>query len=37
MCYRQAIVDFSGIHAACLSGDNGAGKSTLLDAMTWAL
>lgn len=37
MCYRQAVVDFSGIHVACLSGDNGAGKSTLLDAMTWAL
>jgi len=37
MCYRQATVDLSGIHVACLSGDNGAGKSALLDAMTWAL
>jgi exonuclease SbcC len=37
MCYRQATVDFSGIHVACLSGENGAGKSALLDAMTWAL
>jgi len=37
MCYRQATVDFTGLHVACLSGDNGAGKSTLLDAITWAL
>jgi len=37
MCYRQATVDFSGIHVACLAGENGAGKSALLDAITWAL
>jgi exonuclease SbcC len=37
MCYREAELDFSGIHLACLAGDNGAGKSALLDAMTWAL
>ena len=37
MCYRQATVDFTGIHVACLSGENGAGKSALLDGMTWAL
>lgn len=37
MCYRQAAVDFTGIHVVCLSGENGAGKSALLDAMTWAL
>ena len=37
MCYRDALVDFSGIHLACLTGDNGAGKSALLDAITWAL
>jgi len=36
MGYRQATVDFTGLHVACLSGDNGAGKSTLLDAITWA-
>ncbi|HEY77400.1 MAG TPA: SMC family ATPase, partial [Thermoflexia bacterium] len=37
MCYRQAVVDFTGIHVACLSGENGAGKSALLDGITWAL
>lgn len=37
MPYRQAELDFTGIHVACLSGENGAGKSALLDAMTWAL
>ncbi len=37
MCYRQATLDFSGIHVACLAGENGAGKSALLDAVTWAL
>ncbi len=37
MCYRQATLDFAGIHVACLVGDNGAGKSALLDALTWAV
>ncbi len=37
MCYRQAELDFAGIHVACLAGENGAGKSALLDAITWAL
>jgi len=37
MCYRQATLDFTGIHVACLAGENGAGKSALLDAITWAL
>ncbi|MGD2104500.1 MAG: SMC family ATPase, partial [Anaerolineae bacterium] len=37
MCYREAVLDFTGIHVACLAGDNGAGKSALLDAVTWAL
>ncbi|MCC7354428.1 MAG: SMC family ATPase [Anaerolineae bacterium] len=37
LCYREALVDFNGIHLACLTGDNGAGKSALLDAITWAL
>lgn len=35
--YRQASLDFRGIHVACLVGPNGAGKSALLDAITWAL
>jgi len=37
MPYRQAELDFAGIHVACLSGENGAGKSALLDAITWAI
>jgi len=37
MCYRQADLDFTGIHLACLAGENGAGKSALLDAVTWTL
>jgi exonuclease SbcC len=39
MCYRDAteVLDLSGVHLACLSGENGAGKSAILEAMTWAL
>lgn len=37
MPYRDAELDFSGIHIGCLTGDNGAGKSSILDAITWAL
>lgn len=38
LSYREtAVVDFSGIHLACISGANGAGKSTLLDAIIWVL
>src|SRR5512135_1945774 len=37
MPYRDAELDFSGIHIGCLSGDNGAGKSSILDAITWAI
>jgi len=38
LSYRQStILDFHGIHLACISGTNGAGKSTILDAITWAL
>jgi DNA repair protein SbcC/Rad50 len=38
LSYREtAVLDFTGIHLACISGLNGAGKSSLLDAMTWAL
>lgn len=34
---ERQVLDFDGLHVACLSGDNGNGKSALLDAMTWAL
>ena len=39
MCYRgsENMVDFTGVHLACLTGNNGQGKSALLDAITWAL
>jgi exonuclease SbcC len=39
MCYRDnvPVLDFTGLHLACLSGDNGNGKSAIIDAMTWAL
>jgi exonuclease SbcC len=38
MAYRDApVVDLTGLHVVCLTGENGAGKSTLLDAITWAL
>ena len=39
MCYGSSpqILEFSGIHLACLCGSNGHGKTALLDAITWAL
>ncbi|HEY3340590.1 MAG TPA: SMC family ATPase, partial [Anaerolineae bacterium] len=38
MAYRDApVVDLTGMHVVCLTGENGAGKSTLLDAITWVL
>ncbi len=38
LSYRQtAVLDYTGIHLACISGANGAGKSSILEAMTWAL
>lgn len=38
LSYREtAVLNFDGIHLACISGPNGAGKSSLLDAMTWSL
>ena len=37
LSYRQATLDFRGLHAACICGSNGAGKSSLLEAMTWAI
>lgn len=38
LSYREtAVLEFDGIHLACISGLNGAGKSSILDGMTWAL
>jgi len=37
MPYRDAVLDFSGIHLAVITGDNGNGKSAIIDAITWAL
>ncbi|MBK8987073.1 MAG: SMC family ATPase [Chloroflexi bacterium] len=38
LSYRDtAVLDFNGIHLACISGANGAGKSSILDSITWAL
>lgn len=38
LAYRSPdVLQFAGIHLACLSGPNGAGKSSILDAITWAL
>lgn len=37
LSYREATLDFSGLHTACICGSNGAGKSSLLEAMAWAI
>ncbi|WP_445636861.1 Exonuclease SbcC [Nostoc sp. DSM 114161] len=37
LSYRDATLDFRGLHTACISGSNGAGKSSLLEAITWAI
>lgn len=38
LSYREtAVLEFDGIHTACISGANGAGKSSILDGITWAL
>lgn len=37
LSYRQASLDFRGLHVACISGPNGAGKSSLLEAIAWAI
>ncbi|WP_448381357.1 AAA family ATPase [Gloeomargarita sp.] len=37
LSYRQATLEFSGLHVVCICGPNGAGKSSLLEAITWAL
>ncbi len=37
LSYRQASLDFNGLHTACICGANGAGKSSLLEAITWVI
>jgi len=37
LSYREANLDFNGLHTACICGSNGAGKSSLLEAITWAV
>ena len=37
LSYREAILDFRGLHTACICGSNGAGKSSLLEAITWVV
>jgi len=38
LSYREtAVLQFDGIHLACISGANGAGKSSILDGITWVL
>ena len=37
LSYREARLDFQGLHIACICGPNGAGKSSLLEAIAWAV
>lgn len=37
LSYREATLDFRGLHVACVCGANGAGKSSLLEAIVWAI
>lgn len=37
LSYREATLDFRGLHTACICGPNGAGKSSLLEAIAWAI
>ncbi|MGL5192071.1 MAG: AAA family ATPase, partial [Chroococcales cyanobacterium] len=37
LSYREATLDFHGLHTACICGPNGAGKSSLLEALAWSL
>ena len=37
LSYREASLDFSRLHTACICGSNGAGKSSLLEAIAWAI
>ncbi|MBE9047801.1 exonuclease subunit SbcC [Pleurocapsales cyanobacterium LEGE 10410] len=37
LSYRNATLNFRGLHTACICGANGAGKSSLLEAITWVV
>ena len=37
LSYREATLNFQGLHTACICGANGAGKSSLLEAITWVI
>lgn len=37
LSYRNATLNFRGLHTACICGANGAGKSSLLEAITWTI
>jgi DNA repair protein SbcC/Rad50 len=37
LSYREASLDFRGLHTACICGANGAGKSSLLEAIAWSI
>jgi DNA repair protein SbcC/Rad50 len=37
LSYRDATLNFIGLHTACICGANGAGKSSLLEAITWVV
>jgi exonuclease SbcC len=37
LSYREATLNFQGLHTACICGANGAGKSSLLEAISWAI
>lgn len=37
LSYREATLNFRGLHVACICGANGAGKSSLLEAIAWAI
>jgi DNA repair protein SbcC/Rad50 len=37
LSYREASLNFRGLHTACVCGANGAGKSSLLEAITWVI
>jgi DNA repair protein SbcC/Rad50 len=37
LSYREATLDFRGLHTACVCGPNGSGKSSLLEAIAWVV